>query len=116
MTESQYRRANRTVLSVVIVILVYFIFIMGVSALVSKGDSQPYIRVLASVLMLVGTIMSYVLWKDQKKGAIGMMVCATIAYVVMVLIGTEQAHMHMLSPYCSAPWHIITESCLLWVM
>ena len=88
MTESQYRRANRTVLSVVIVILVYFIFIMGVSALVSKGDSQPYIRVLASVLMLIGTIMSYVLWKDQKKGAIGMMVCATIAYAVMVLIGT----------------------------
>lgn len=88
MTESQYRRANRTVLSVVIVILVYFIIIMGLTALVSKGDSRPYMRVFMSVLMLIGSIVSYALWKGQKKGAVSMMVCATIAYAVMVLFGT----------------------------
>lgn len=88
MTESQYRRANRTVLSVVIVILVYFVIIMGLSALTSKEDSMPFFRVMTSVLMLIGTIVSYVLWRDQKKGALGMMICATVAYAVIVLFGT----------------------------
>lgn len=89
MTESQYRRANKAVLSVVVVILVYFIIIMGLTALVSESDSQPYLRVFCSILALIGTIVSYVLWKDQKKGAIGMMICGTVAYGVIVLFGTS---------------------------
>ncbi len=88
MTESQYKRANRAVLSVVIVILTYFIIIMGLSALTSREDSAPYARVFISVLMLIGAIVSYVLWKNQKKGATAMMICATVAYAVIVLFGT----------------------------
>ncbi|MCM1123433.1 MAG: methyl-accepting chemotaxis protein [Eubacterium sp.] len=88
MTESQYRRANRTVLSIVVIILAYFISIMGLTALTSQGDSQPLFRTLISVLMLIGTIVFYVLWKKQKKGAVAMMICATVAYAVIVLFGT----------------------------
>ncbi len=88
MTESQYRRANKTVFSIVVVILVYFILIMGLSSLTSQMDSLPFLRVFISVLMLIGTIISYVLWKNQKKGALGMTICATIAYTVIVLFGT----------------------------
>ena len=89
MTESQYRRANRTVLSVIIVILVYFMFTMGALGLIVGDGNVPYARVLTSALMLIGTIICYVLWKDQKKGAIGMMVCATVAYAIMVLFGDD---------------------------
>lgn len=88
MTESQYRRANKTVLSVIVVILVYFMLIMGATGIVSGGSAQTYFRVGASALMLIGAIVSYVLWKDQKKGALGMMICGTVAYGVIVLFGT----------------------------
>lgn len=88
MTESQYRRANKAVLSVVLVILSYFIIIMGLSALTAREDSKPFMRVFVSVIMLIGTIVCYALWKNQKKGAVGMMACATIAYAVMILFGT----------------------------
>lgn len=33
MTESQYRRSNRTVLALIVVILVYFVMVMGAGLL-----------------------------------------------------------------------------------
>lgn len=88
MTESQYRRTNRTVFAIISVILVYFVIIMGLSALVSGGDVRTFLRAASAVVMLIGTVISYVLWRDQKKGALGMIICATIAYAVIVLFGT----------------------------
>lgn len=89
MTESQYRRANKTVLSVIVVILLYFMVIMGLTTLRSGVNMQSLFRVGSSAVMLVGVILSYVLWKNQKKGALGMMICATVAYGVIVLFGTS---------------------------
>lgn len=85
MTESQYRRSNRTVLALIVVILVYFVMVMGARTFTLDADLGTYLRVGVPVLMLVGAVVSYVLWKDQKKGALGMIICASIAYVVVVL-------------------------------
>ena len=87
MTESQYRRSNRTVLALIVVILVYFVMVMGARTFTLDADLGTYLRVGVPVLMLVGAVVSYVLWKDQKKGALGMIICASIAYVVVVLFG-----------------------------
>lgn len=89
MTESQYRRANRTVFSLIAVILAYFVFAMSATVASEGAGIKAYVRVGVSVAMLVGAVISYALWKDQKKGAIGMMGCATIAYGVIVLFGTN---------------------------
>ena len=89
MTESQYRRANRTVLVLIAVILCYFILTMLVAFALEGPSFSRYMRVGTSVAMLVGAFVSYILWKEQKKGAIGMMACATIAYSVIALFGTD---------------------------
>lgn len=87
MTESQYRRANRTVLSVIVVILAYFIFVTGSRVFTTDADLGTYLRIGVPVLMMIGAIVSYVLWKDQKKGALAMIDCAAVAYAVVVLFG-----------------------------
>ena len=89
MTESQYRRANKTVLGVIVVILVYFMMVMGARTFTLDADLGTYLRVGVPVLMLVGAVASYVMWKEQKKGALGMIICASVAYAVVVLFGTS---------------------------
>ncbi len=89
MTESQYRRANKTVFSVSVVILLYFIVAMGYTALHTDSTMQGYLKVIVSVLSCIGAVVSYVLWRDKKKGAVAMMICATIAYAVIVLLGVD---------------------------
>lgn len=89
MTESQYRRANKTVLGVIVVILVYFMMVMGARTFTLDADFGTYLRVGVPVLMLIGAVASYVMWKDQKKGALGMIICASVAYAVVVLFGTS---------------------------
>lgn len=88
MTESQYRRANRTVLSVIVVILFYFILVMGARIFTQEATLGTILRVGVPVLMLAGAIVSYILWKDQKKGALAMIDCAAVAYAVIVLFGS----------------------------
>lgn len=88
MTESQYRRANRTVLSVIVVILAYFILVMGARIFTQEATMGAILRVGVPVLMLAGAIVSYILWKDQKKGALAMIDCAAVAYAVIVLFGS----------------------------
>lgn len=89
MTESQYRRANRTVFVVIMVILLYFVLAMSAMVRSEGAGLKSYMRAGVSMAMLAGTVISYILWKDQKKGAIGMMVCATVAYGVIVLCGSS---------------------------
>ena len=69
MTESQYRRANKTVLGVIVVILLYFMMVMGARTFTLDADLGTYLRVGIPVLMLVGAVASYVMWKDEKKGS-----------------------------------------------
>lgn len=87
MTESQYRRANTTVFSAIIVILLYFIVAMGYSVSDATVAWQGYLKVIVSVVSCIGTVASFILWRNQKRGAIAMMVCATAAYAVIVLFG-----------------------------
>lgn len=89
MTESQYRRANKTVYIVITVILLYFIVAMGYTASSAAVLWQGYLKVIVSILACIGSTVSYFLWRGQKKGAVGMMACATIAYAVIVVFGID---------------------------
>ena len=89
MTESQYRRAIKAVLGVIVVILLYFMMVMGARTFTLDADLGTYLRVGIPVLMLVGAVASYVMWKDEKKGSLGIIICASVAYVVVVLFGTS---------------------------
>ena len=89
MTESQYRRANKTVYIVITIILLYFIVAMGYTASSAAVPWQGYLKVIVSVLACVGSTICYFMWRGQKKGAVAMMGCATIAYAVIVIFGID---------------------------
>lgn len=89
MTESQYKRANKTVYSVIIVILIYFIIAMGYTAIRADHSFTGYLKVIVSVLSCIGTTIFYFLWKNEKRGGIAIMLCATATYVVIVLFGVD---------------------------
>ena len=87
MTESQYRRANKTVFAVIAVILLYFIVVSVYSASDVSAAWQGYLRIFLSIAGLIGAAVGFILWRGEKKGAIVMMGCATLAYAVIVLFG-----------------------------
>lgn len=89
MTESQYRRANKTIYIVITIILLYFIVAMGYSVSGAAVPWQGYLKVIVSVLACVGSTLSYFMWRGEKKGAVGIMLCATVAYAVIVIFGIE---------------------------
>ena len=89
MTESQYRRANGTVYTVVAVILVYYIVAMGYSVSSSAVLWQGYLKVIVSVLAFIGATVSFLLWRNEKKAGIAMLLFSTVAYSVIVLFGID---------------------------
>ena len=89
MTESQYKRANKTVYSVVIVILLYFIIAMGYTAVKTDPSFQGYLKVIVSVVACICTTVFYFMWKNEKRGGVAIMLCSTVAYVVIVLVGVD---------------------------
>lgn len=89
MTESQYRRANKTVYIVITIILLYFIVAMGYTASSAAVLWQGYLKVIVSVLACIGSTICYFMWRGQKKGAVAMMGCATIAYAVIVIFAID---------------------------
>ena len=89
MTESQYRRANGTVYTVVAVILLYYIVAMGYSVSSAAALWQGYLKVIASVVAFIGSTVSYLLWRDQKKAGIAMLLFSTVAYILIVIFGID---------------------------
>lgn len=89
MTESQYRRANKTVYAVITVILLYFIFVTGFSVSTTATLWQGYLKVIVSVLSCIATTIFYFMWRAQKKGAVAMLLSATVAYALIVIYGTD---------------------------
>ena len=89
MTESQYRRANKTVYAIITVILLYFIFVTGFSVSATAVLWQGYLKVIVSVLACIATTIFFFMWRAQKKGAVAMLLSATVAYALIVIYGTD---------------------------
>lgn len=89
MTESQYRRANKTVYSIISIILLYFVIVSIHSMSETTVQWQGYLKIVLSVMSCIGVSICYILWRSQKKGCITMMLCATAAYAAIVLFGID---------------------------
>lgn len=89
MTESQYKRANKTVYSVISIILLYFVLVSVHSLSQSTVPWQGYLKIVVSIISCIAVSICYVLWRGQKKGCVSMMLCATIAYAVIVIFGID---------------------------
>lgn len=98
MTKEQYKRANGTVFPVVIIILGYFAFSMIAWMLKGSGTWRTYLQMIVSILALIVCIAAFVIRRDTKQCAVIMMASATVAYVVIRLVGTSSGTWAYLFP------------------
>ena len=90
MTKEQYKRANGAVFSVIAVILGYFVLSMTANMLTSDMSSlRSILQIVASALGLIGAILGYVLKRGEKMGANIMLGSAALAYMVIVVVGSN---------------------------
>lgn len=88
MTKEQYKKANGTVFPVLVIILGYFAFSMVAWMLTAAATWRTYIQLGVSVLALIACVIAFITQRTTKSGAIIMLGSASVAYIVIRLIGT----------------------------
>ena len=92
MTKEQYRRANKVVFPIMILILGYLLFAMGALVL-TKSDSAgwyTYVEMLASLVGLILVVVMFLTKQDTKLCGVCMMGAGAFVYIVFRLIGTSE--------------------------
>ena len=85
MTASQYKRAHSTIYPIIAIIMVYVCLIMIGQITAVQSRWTNWLQIIVSALALVGATAFYVTKKEEKICGIGMLSCASAAYVVIVL-------------------------------
>lgn len=86
MTGEQYRKANKVVVTTLLIILGYIAGTLALAVMV--GNHRPVVLIQLSVLIIaiVLEVVCYKRFGDSRKGEVGLQAIATIAYgIVMVL-------------------------------
>ena len=99
MTETQYRRANRTVFPAVIIILAYVSITL--LAFVSSGKGvtiRTYVQLAAAVLGIAVCIGLYVVKRDTKLCAYGILASAVFVYGILRTVGTREDNFSYIFP------------------
>ena len=90
MTEKQYRKADKMVLSTLLVVIIgVFLNMLG---MISMGAANPAMLIVAvvSVIGIIATIVIYIICKGTRKCGILMSIAAVIVWGVMVLFVDAQ--------------------------
>lgn len=92
MTKEQFRRANKAVFPVMIIMLGYLIFAMGVKALTAQegADWVTNVEALSAFIGLIVTVVVFFAKKDTKICGVCMMAAGACVYAVFRIIGTSE--------------------------
>ena len=85
MTAAQYKRANTVVYPILLVILGYECLIMFGLMTKTGAAWNHWLQMIVSVLAIIVITVFFLTKRDQKSCAIGMLSCASLAYMVIVL-------------------------------
>lgn len=90
MTENQYQRANRMVLSTVLIVFGYIALTVLAALLVSKGQNagKIIIQFITAVLVIVVSIAAYIMKKKTRTCEIILSVCIALGYVTVLLLNS----------------------------
>lgn len=93
MTAEQYRRANRTVFIVTVIIQAYLLVVGVLTAATGGGgfDLRTVIRIAVGLICLMIAVFSVVRLRDTRAGALALSFAAITAYAVFVVSGTNVA-------------------------
>ena len=87
MSSNQYKRANKVVFPVLIVIMGYIVLSLGAYILKGSADWQTYVQVVASVVGIVVCVVLFLTKRDTRLCAVGMLGAAFAAYIAIRLVG-----------------------------
>ena len=85
MTAAQYKRANTTILPILVIIMGYVCLAMF-GQITAYGFQGKYLaQIIVSAITIIVVIVSYVINREKKIGSIVMLLAASLAYMVIVL-------------------------------
>lgn len=90
MTKEQYRRANKVVFPVMLIILGYLVAAMGLAVLSGTASWYTYAEMGASMAGLIVVIVIFLAKKDTKLCGICMMGAGAFVYVVFRIFGMSE--------------------------
>lgn len=90
MTKEQYRRANKVVFPVMLIILGYLAVAMGLAVLSGTASWYTYVEMGASMAGLIVVIVIFLAKKDTKLCGICMMGAGAFVYVVFRIFGMSE--------------------------
>lgn len=92
MTKEQYRRANKVVFPVMVLILGYLLLAMGLLVLTKSETAgwYTYVEMAASLAGLIAVIVAFLTNRDTKICGICMMAAGAFVYVVFRLVGVSE--------------------------
>lgn len=90
MTREQYRRANKVVFPVMLIILGYLAAAMGLAALAGTASWYTYVEMGASLAGLIVVLVVFLAKKDTKLCGICMMGAGALVYMVFRVVGMSE--------------------------
>lgn len=90
MTREQYRRANKVVFPVMLIILGYLAAAMGLAALAGTAGWYTYVEMGASMAGLIVVVVVFLAKKDTKLCGICMMGAGALVYMVFRVVGMSE--------------------------
>lgn len=92
MSKEQYRRANKVVFPIMVLILGYLLLAMGISILAQPASAgwSTYVEMVASLVGVIVVVTVFFTRKDTKLCGVCMMGAGAFVYVVFRLVGTSE--------------------------
>ena len=90
MTKEQYRTANAKIFPVVMIILGYFLITFILAVLSSGGNLKIWIQIIVTIIAILLSILALFRYRESKAGAVTMMSSCAVAYVVIVLLNSNE--------------------------
>lgn len=89
MTPEQYRRANKTVFPIIVAVFAYIILILGALCATGGGTGVTYLQIVASALVIIISTVVFLTKQDTKLCGIVILVSASIAYAIIVIVSNS---------------------------
>lgn len=90
MTERQYRKANSSVFLVIIVVVGYFALSMIITMAAAGVEFRSIFQLTVSLAAIAASVVGFVAWRGKKIGGVIILFSATLAYLVIMLMGTVE--------------------------
>ncbi|MDE7416673.1 MAG: chemotaxis protein [Lachnospiraceae bacterium] len=116
MTKEQYRRANKVVFPVMVLILGYLLLAMGLLVLTKPETAgwYTYVEMAASLVGLIAVIVVFLSKKDTKICGICMMTAGAFVYVVFRLVGVSEGTSIYAYPILIASMIYLNRRLVIW--